>query len=134
MRQSLDALKHVLDNGVDKPNRTGIGSRALFGMQQRYSMEKGFPVVTTKKVPWKSVVSELLWFIEGSGDERRLAEILYGTRDGGSTIWTANAQAGYWKPKAKFDGDLGRIYGVQWRKWQTTDGRVVDQIKDAGEK
>ena len=132
MKQYLDALRHVLENGVDKKDRTGIGTRALFGMQMRFNMEDGFPAMTTKKLPWKSVVSELLWFIEGSGDERRLAEILYGTRDKNkSTIWTANAEAGYWKPKAKFEGDLGRVYGVQWRKWKTPDGKEVDQLKNA---
>ena len=132
MKQYLDALRHVLENGVDKKDKTGVGTRALFGMQMRFNMEDGFPAMTTKKLPWKSVVSELLWFIEGSGDERRLAEILYGTRDKNkSTIWTANAEAGYWKPKAKFEGDLGRVYGVQWRKWKTPDGKEVDQLKNA---
>jgi thymidylate synthase len=94
-------------------------------MQQRYNLRKGFPAVTTKKLAWKSVVSELLWFIEGSGDERRLAEILYGNREARTdhgvlkpTIWTANAQADYWRPNAKYEGDLGRVYGVQWRHWR----------------
>lgn len=132
MRQYLDALKYVLENGTDKKDRTGTGTKAVFGMQQRYKMEDGFPAITTKKLAWKSVVSELLWFIEGSGDERRLAEILYGSRDKGkSTIWTANAEAGYWKPKAEFEGDLGRVYGVQWRKWKTPDGKEVDQLANA---
>ena len=98
----------------------------MFGEQLRFNLRDGFPAVTTKKLAWKSVVSELLWFIEGSGDERRLAEILYGTRDASKkTIWTANAEAPYWKPKAKFEGDLGRVYGVQWR-----DFNGVDQLKD----
>src|SRR3989344_8727914 len=102
MKQYIDALKHVLEHGVEKQNRTGVSTRAIFGMQMRFNMEEGFPAVTTKKLPWKSVASELLWFIEGSGDERRLAEILYGTRDASkATIWTANAEADYWKPKAK---------------------------------
>lgn len=132
MQQYLDALRYILDNGVDKPNRTGVTARTVFGMQQRYSMESGFPAVTTKKLPWKSVVSELLWFIEGSNDERRLAELLHGTRDASKqTIWTANAQADYWKPKAKFDGDLGRVYGVQWRSWKSSDGRELDQLAAA---
>ena len=132
MKQYLDALKYILDNGVDKQSRTGIRTRALFGMQLRFNMEDGFPAVTTKKLQWKSVVSELLWFIEGSNDERRLAEIIHGTRDSSkTTIWTANAQADYWKPKARFDGDLGRIYGVQWRKWKTPDGREIDQLAEA---
>ena len=132
MKQYLDALKYVLEKGIDRKDRTGTGTRAIFGMQQRYKMEDGFPAMTTKKLPWKSVVSELLWFIEGSGDERRLAEILYSTRDKGkNTIWTANANAGYWKPKAKFEGDLGRVYGVQWRKWKNPEGKETDQLKNA---
>jgi thymidylate synthase len=86
----------------------------------RFNLQEGFPAVTTKKLAWRAVVSELLWFLEGSGDERRLAEILHGTRDSSKkTIWTANAEADYWKSKAKFDGDLGRVYGVQWRQWLT---------------
>ena len=132
MKQYLDALRQVLENGKDRKDRTGVGTRALFGMQLRFNMEEGFPAMTTKKLAWKSVVSELLWFIEGSNDERRLAEILYGTRDSSkSTIWTANAEAEYWKPKAKFKGDLGRVYGVQWRKWKNFEGRETDQLKDA---
>ena len=132
MKQYLDALRQVLENGKDRKDRTGVGTRALFGMQLRFNMEEGFPAMTTKKLAWKSVVSELLWFIEGSNDERRLAEILYGTRDGSkSTIWAANAEAGYWKPKAKFKGDLGRVYGVQWRKWKNFEGKETDQLKNA---
>ena len=132
MKQYLDALRKVLEKGAEKKDRTGIGTKAIFGMQMRFNMEGGFPAITTKKLAWKSVVSELLWFIEGSGDERRLAEILYGTRDKEkTTIWTANAEAGYWKPKARFEGDLGRIYGMQWRKWKTPDGKEIDQLKNA---
>ena len=129
MKQYLDALRYVLENGTDRKDRTGIGTRAVFGMQLRFNMKDGFPAITTKKLPWKSVASELLWFIEGSEDERRLAEILHGTRDNEKkTIWTANAQAEYWKPKARFDGDLGRIYGVQWRRWKAPDGKEIDQL------
>lgn len=132
MKQYLDALRHVLENGADRKDRTGVGTRAVFGMQLRFNMEDGFPAVTTKKLPWKSVASELLWFIEGSDDERRLAEILHGTRDSGkSTIWTANAEADYWKQKAKFTGDLGRVYGVQWRRWKAPDEREIDQLANA---
>ena len=132
MKQYLDALKYVLENGIDRKDRTGVGTRAVFGMQLRFKMDDGFPAVTTKKLPWKSVASELLWFIEGSGDERRLAEILHGTRDlSKTTIWTANAEADYWKPKAKFHGDLGRVYGVQWRKWKSPDGKEIDQLANA---
>ena len=120
MKEYSQALQHILDNGQDKTDRTGVGTRSVFGMQMRFNLQLGFPATTTKKLAWKSVVSELLWFLEGSGDERRLAEILHGTRDGSkNTIWTANAAADYWKPKAKFEGDLGRVYGVQWRHWRT---------------
>ena len=122
MKTYLNALDHVLKHGTTRADRTGTGTISVFGMQQRYDLSLSFPAMTTKKLAWKSVVSELLWFIEGSGDERRLAEILHGTRDAGKkTIWTDNAGAEYWRPKAKFDGDLGRVYGVQWRHWQTTD-------------
>ncbi|MEK6942481.1 MAG: thymidylate synthase [Nanoarchaeota archaeon] len=132
MQQYLDALKFVLENGTDRKDRTGTGTRAVFGVQMRFNMENGFPAVTTKKIAWKAIVSELLWFIEGSGDERRLAEILHGTRDQSKqTIWTANAEADYWKPKAKFPGDLGRVYGVQWRSWKSPDGKEVDQLANA---
>ena len=132
MKQYLDALRHVLENGADRKDRTGTGTRAVFGMQMRFNMEDGFPAMTTKKLPWKSVVSELLWFIEGSDDERRLAEILHGARDSDKkTIWTANAEADYWKPKARFEGDLGRVYGVQWRKWKAPDGKEIDQLANA---
>jgi thymidylate synthase len=132
MEQYINALRHVLENGIEKKDRTGTGTRACFGLQSRFNMDDGFPAITTKKLAWKSVVSELLWFIEGSNDEKRLAEILHGTRDSQKkTIWTANADAGYWKPKAKFPGDLGRIYGVQWRRWKSPDGREIDQLKNA---
>ena len=132
MKQYLDALRHVLENGADRKDRTGTGTRAVFGMQMRFNMEDGFPAMTTKKLPWKSVASELLWFIEGSDDERRLAEILHGARDSDKkTIWTANAEADYWKPKARFEGDLGRVYGVQWRKWKAPDGKEIDQLANA---
>ncbi|MBI4174276.1 MAG: thymidylate synthase [Candidatus Aenigmarchaeota archaeon] len=132
MRNYLDALKFILENGSDRKDRTGVGTRAVFGMQFRYDLSKGFPMVTTKKMPWKSVVSELLWFIEGSNDERRLAELLHGTRSPEkNTIWTANANADYWKQKAKFPGDLGRVYGVQWRKWKSPEGNEIDQLASA---
>jgi thymidylate synthase len=96
----------------------------------RFNLQEGFPAVTTKKLAWRAVVSELLWFLEGSGDERRLAEILHGTRDASKkTIWTANAEADYWKPKAKFEGDLGRVYGVQWRNWSNFLAYNFDQVQ-----
>lgn len=132
MKQYLDALSHVLETGMDRQSRTGISTRAVFGMQFRFNMEDGFPAMTTKKLAWNSVASELLWFLEGSGDERRLAEILHGTRDEGKkTIWTANAESEYWRPKAKFKGDLGRVYGVQWRKWMSSNGKEIDQLAEA---
>jgi thymidylate synthase len=96
----------------------------------RFNLQEGFPAVTTKKLAWRAVVSELLWFLEGSGDERRLAEILHGTRDSSKkTIWTANAEADYWKSKARFEGDLGRVYGVQWRNWSNFLAYNFDQIQ-----
>ena len=122
MKQYHDALHTVLEQGTVRSDRTGVGTIGMFGMQQRYDLSKGFPAVTTKKLAWRSVVSELLWFIEGSGDERRLAEILHGTRDlTKATIWTDNATASYWQHKAEYAGDLGRVYGVQWRHWRTPD-------------
>ncbi len=124
-----DVLKQIMDTGVDRVGRNAT-TRALFAIQMRFKMADGFPAVTTKKLAFKAVKSELLWFLEGSNDDNRLKELNSSER----TIWTDNAQADYWKPKAKFDGDLGRIYGIQWRKWQTTDGRIVDQIKEAVEK
>lgn len=122
----LNALRYVLENGQTRTDRTGVGTISVFGMQQRYDLSQGFPAVTTKKLAWKACVGELLWFIEGSGDERRLAELTHGTRDGVVTIWTPNAMAGYWKPKAKFEGDLGRVYGVQWRHWRTVKPREAN--------
>jgi len=132
MKQYHHALEHILENGKQKTDRTGIGTVSVFGHQMRFDLRLGFPAITTKKLAWKSVVSELLWFIEGSGDERRLAEILHGTRDSEKkTIWTANAEADYWKPKAKFEGDLGKVYGVQWRDFSGVDQlqQLIDGIK-----
>lgn len=117
----LNALKLILDTGEKRVNRTGIDSFSLFGLSLKFNLEKGFPALTTKKLAWKSVVSELLWFIEGSGDEFRLRELLHGSRySDKSTIWTDNAQAPYWTSKRlqRHPGDLGRIYGVQWRRWR----------------
>lgn len=129
MQQYHNALQHILDNGEIRQDRTGEGTISVFGYSMRFDLKKGFPAITTKKLAWKPVVSELLWFIEGSTDERRLAEILYGSRDDKhKTIWTANAQAPYWKPKAKFEGDLGKVYGYQWRSWHKSDGTAIDQL------
>lgn len=119
MKTYLQALHEVLETGIVRQDRTGTGTISVFGMQQRYNLAKGFPAVTTKKLAWRAVVGELLWMIEGSGDERRLAEITHGSREGNATIWTPNALAPYWKSRAKFEGDLGRVYGVQWRHWRT---------------
>lgn len=117
MKQYLDLLQDILDNGEVKDDRTGVGTISVFGRSLRFDLRQGFPAVTTKKLAWKACSGELLWFIEGSRDERRLAEITHGTAEGKVTIWTPNAQAPYWKPRAEFDGDLGRVYGVQWRHW-----------------
>jgi len=114
-----DALSDILETGEHRPDRTGVGTISKFGLQLKFNLQEGFPAITTKRLAWKAVVSELLWFIEGSGDENRLKEILYGSRTSTeSTIWSGNANADYWKPKARFKGDLGRIYGVQWRAWR----------------
>ena len=127
-KQYLDALQHVLDTGTQRPDRTGTGVIGTFGMQQRYNLSESFPAVTTKKLAWRAVVSELLWFIEGSGDELRLREILHGSRQSEkTTIWSDNATAPYWQPRAEYEGDLGRIYGVQWRHW-----RKYTERKDMG--
>lgn len=142
MQQYKQALEYILTHGREKTDRTGVGTYSVFGYQMRFDLRVGFPATTTKKLAWKACVSELLWFLEGSSDERRLAEILHGTRDQSKkTIWTANAEADYWKPKAQYAGDLGRVYGVQWRDWQAVDHfynpsvggtitmpRVVDQV------
>lgn len=117
----LDALKEILETGEERQDRTGVGTVGKFGLQLRFNLEAGFPAVTTKKLAWKSVVSELLWFIEGSGDELRLREILHGNRyTDKTTIWTDNTKASYWvnKKLQRHHGDLGRIYGVQWRRWR----------------
>lgn len=123
----LDVLQEILDTGVDRGDRTGTGTRALFGKTMRFDLSSGlFPAVTTKKLAFKAVKSELLWFLEGSSDDNRLKEI----NGSDKTIWTANAEAPYWHPKADFPGDLGRVYGVQWRKWQRPDGTTVDQVAE----
>ena len=128
MKNYLNALKFCYENGDLVKSRAGNVKKA-FGYQMRFDLEKGFPAVTTKKLAWKAMVSELLWFLEGSNDERRLAEILYEddrkNLEDKKTIWTQNANADYWKEKSKFSGDVGKIYGVQWR-----DFNGVDQLKN----
>lgn len=121
MKSYLELLEDILTNGETKDDRTGTGTISVFGRHLRFDLRRGFPAITTKKLAWKAVVGELLWFLEGSSDERRLAEITHGTREGVTTIWTPNALAPYWKSKAKFEGDLGRIYGVQWRDFGGVD-------------
>tara|TARA_R110000823_G_scaffold207786_1_gene338300 strand:- start:2410 stop:3273 length:864 start_codon:yes stop_codon:yes gene_type:complete len=122
MKEYLEALRHVMDHGEMSKNRTGVDTKSVFGYQMRFDFHEGFPAVTTKKLAWKSVVSELLWFLEGSSDERRLAEILYGKDRSEltdkTTIWTANAKD--WDPYyRRSDSDLGLVYGRQWRDWNT---------------
>ena len=115
----LNALYDILHTGERRPDRTGVGTISKFGLQLKFDLQKGFPAITTKRLAWKSVVSELLWFIEGSGDDNRLKELLHGSRTSTEkTIWSDNASASYWTPKARFKGDLGRVYGVQWRAWR----------------
>ena len=130
MKQYHDLLQDILDNGEKKDDRTGVGTYSVFGRQLRFDLRTGFPAITTKKLAWKAVCGELLWFIEGSGDERRLAEITHGDPEGKVTIWTPNALAPYWKPKAQFEGDLGRVYGVQWRHWKTPIEHKQETFKD----
>ena len=123
----LNALKNILENGEERPDRTGVGTKSIFGLQMRFDLTEGFPAITTKKLAWKAVVSELLWFIEGSGDEGRLREILHGERyTDKKTIWSDNASAPYWVEKRlqRHPADLGRVYGVQWRKWRKPLVRV----------
>ncbi len=126
MKQLLDLYKKVLTTGETRIDRTGVGTISSFGETLEFDISKHFPATTTKKLAFNAVKSELLWFLEGSTDERRLCEILYGTRDSSkTTIWTENANASYWKPKAKFKGDLGFVYGHQWRNFNSEG---VDQI------
>ncbi len=128
MKQYLKALQYCFEKGVDVQSRAGK-VRKSFGYQMRFNLSEGFPAVTTKQLAWKAVVSELLWFLEGSSDERRLAEILYEKSrkeiENKKTIWTQNSTSDYWIAKANFKGDVGRIYGVQWR-----DFGGVDQVEN----
>jgi len=134
MKQYLEALEYILANGEDVSDRTGVGTRTVFGYQMRFDLSNGFPAVTTKKLAWRSVVGELLWFLEGSTDERRLAEITFEADRTElwekKTIWTANADAqgkalGY-EHHDLYKG-LGPVYGYQWRNF---DGhRGMDQIE-----
>ncbi len=118
-----------MDEGVDREGRNGA-TRALFAIQMRFSMADGFPAVTTKKLAFKAVKSELLWFLDMKGKERASDEDLKRLNESERTIWTDNAESDYWKPKVQFPGDLGRVYGIQWRNWKKPDGTTVDQIAE----
>ncbi|MEK7098298.1 MAG: thymidylate synthase [Patescibacteria group bacterium] len=127
MKQYNDILKRIMDEGVDREGRNGA-TRALFAIQMRFPMSQGFPAVTTKKLAFKAVKSELLWFLAMKDKERASDEELKALNASERTIWTDNAEADYWMPKSQFKGDLGRVYGIQWRNWKKPDGSTVDQI------
>ena len=124
MHQYLGVLRKVMESGVDRDDRTGTGTRAIFGEVMRFRMSDGFPAVTTKRLAFRSVLAELLWFIAGSSDVNELHAL-------GTHIWDGNAYAPYWTPRARFDGDAGRNYGQQWRDWIAPSGEHVDQLRDA---
>jgi len=121
MRQYLDVLRRVMDEGSERMDRTRVGTRALFGEVMRFRMADGFPAVTTKRLAIRAVIAELLWFLNARSDVTELQRL-------GVHIWDGNAYAPAWLPRARFEGDAGRNYGQQWRDWRAPDGRRVDQL------
>lgn len=128
MRQYLDSLERIMRTGIDREGRNGF-TRALWVEQLRFNLADGFPAVTTKKLAFRLVLAELLWFLKGPTHEGRMDDAVLQELSGRSrTIWTANANADYWIDRSQFPGDLGRIYGAQWRDWRRPDGSRFDQL------